>query len=303
MPVYFVTGKLGSGKTLSMVGRMRHYLERGSGVVTNVNIDVRKLCGKRPALMPIRLPDKPTVDDLLALGACHRTGREELNGCIVLDECGTWLNSRGWSDKGRGKLIDWLLHSRKLGWDVFFIIQNASMMDKQIREALCEYHVTCRRLDRLRIPFIGKFLKALTFGLVSGNLPKVHMATVHYGLGPSAFLADTWYYRGHDLYDAYQTVQIVQEHVDDQAAISNADAFPSLVQPGAAIEGVQAPADAGMHSLVWYETRAEVAACAPAQRALRPKLPIVQAVERCLPPAERVRHLARLESLGLLRAS
>lgn len=301
MPVYFVTGKLGSGKTLSMVGRIRDYLERGSGAVTNVNIDVRKLCGKRPALMPIRLPDKPTVDDLIALGACHRTGREELNGCIVLDECGTWLNSRGWSDKGRAKLIDWLLHSRKLGWDVFFIIQNANMMDKQIREALCEYHVTCRRLDRLRIPFIGKFLKALTFGKVSGNLPKVHMATVHYGLGPSAFLADTWYYRGHELYGAYQTVQIVQEQVEHHAAISRADAFPALVCP-ASDDSISTPPDAGMHSLIWYETAAEAAkrrAVVPVQR---PKLAIVEAIERCLPPSERLRHIARLEASGLLRA-
>lgn len=301
MPVYFVTGKLGSGKTLSMVGRMRDYLERGSGVVTNVNIDVRKLCTTRPKYMPIRLPDKPTVDDLLALGACHRTGREELNGGIVLDECGTWLNSRGWSDKGRAKLIDWLLHSRKLGWDVFFIIQNASMMDKQIRDALCEYHVTCRRMDRLSIPFIGKFIRTVSFGKLSGNLPKIHAATVHYGLGPSAFLADTWYYRGHDLYDAYQTVQIVQEQVADHQAISNADAFPQVAALQAERVTISTPPDAQSHSLVWYETEAEVAARSPRSGAARrPKHRAVQAIERCLPAAERIGHVQRLERAGLL---
>jgi len=288
MPVYFVTGKLGSGKTLSMVGRMRDYAMRGRGVVTNVDLNLRVLCPKRPALMPIRLPDKPTIDDLLRLGAAHRTGREELNGCIVLDECGTWLNSRGWSDKGRTALIDWLLHSRKLGWDVFFIIQNASMMDKQIREALCEYHVTCRRLDRLRIPYLGKLLNTISFGRISGNLPKLHMGTVHYGMGPSAIVSDTWYYRATDLYGAYSSVQLIDaagaaegQAVHDLLALPVADAAP----PPAASELV------GMHSLTWYETDAEIAARQVVK--CKPKRPEVAALMQ-RPPHERIAALRAL---------
>jgi len=260
VPVYFVTGKLGSGKTLSMVGRMREYAERGRRVVSNVDLNIRELCVKRPEYMPVRLPDQPSMADLASLGAAHTTCREELNGCIVLDECGTWLNSRGWSDKGRTALIDWLLHSRNLGWDVFFIIQNASMMDKQIRDALCEYHVTCRRLDRLRIPFVGRLLKTFTFGLVSGNLPKVHTASVHYGMGPQAFVADTWYYRGTDLYAAYSSAQLIE-----------ADS-------------------AGSYSLVWYATDAEKAAWA---KLPKPKLPEVAALMK-LPERDRLAALRAL---------
>jgi hypothetical protein len=263
MPVYFVTGKLGSGKTLSMVGRMRDYLSKGLRVASNVDLNIRALCAKRPAQMPIRLPDQPSMADLHALGAAHDTCREELNGCIVLDECGTWLNARGWSDKGRTALIDWLLHSRKLGWDVYFIIQNASMMDKQIRDALCEYHVTCRRLDRIKIPFVGRFLRALTFGVVSGNLPKLHMASVHYGLGPGALQSDMWYYRATDLYPAYSSAQVIR---DDSA---------------------------GMYSLVWYATEAELAAAAPR---LKPKQLWVQRVMRL--PVER--RIPALRTLGVV---
>jgi hypothetical protein len=288
-----------------MVGRMRDYLKKGRGVVSNIDLDIRALMGNdKPALMPIRLPDKPGVEDLLALGACHRTCREELNGAIVLDECGTWLNSRGWNDKGRGRLIDWLLHSRKLGWDIFFIIQNASMMDKQIREALMEYHVTCRRMDRLKVPFISGLLKIFSFGYLSGRLPKIHVASVHYGYGPAAFLSETWRYMATDLYDAYSSGQIVDEGGAMKLEISQAPAFPTnanVERPPAMTGEI-----CGMHSLVWYETPRELAKRRAAQALiLKPKLPMVERLQT-LPPDARIPALkaarsnkvrARLEAL------
>ena len=210
MPVYIVTGKLGSGKTLSMVGRMKEYLESGRPVATNIDLDLRKLCQKRPKAALVRLPDKPSADDLVALGQVHGTAREELNGALVLDECGTWLNARTYADKGRQAIIDWLLHSRKLGWDVFLIVQNVSLMDKQIRDALCEYSVTCRRLDRMKIPFVGRLIPLLTLGMVKGQMPKIHLALVRYGSGAGSVHADTWMYRGTSLYAAYQSVQVIE---------------------------------------------------------------------------------------------
>lgn len=228
MPVYIVTGKLGSGKTLSMVGRLRDYIEAGKPVASNIDLDIRQLVVSKPKAPVMRLPDRPTVDDFEALGQVHDTGREELNGAIVLDECGTWLNSRTWSDKGRQQIIDWFLHSRKFGWDVYLIIQNISLLDKQVRDALAEYCVVCRRMDRLKIPFIGRFVSWITHGMVKGVMPKVHVASVRYGLGPASMHADTWWFRGKELYGAYQTVQRISD-----------------VSPG-------------LHSLVWYATAEEI---------------------------------------------
>lgn len=237
MPVYIVTGKLGAGKTLAMVGRMQDYLAAGRMVATNINLDVRKLLTKRPAHLPLRLPDRPTIEDMRGIGVCHTTCREELNGGIFLDECGTWLNSRQWGDKGRQDFIDWLLHTRKLGWDVFLIVQHLNLVDKQIREALAEYVVYCSRLDRLRIPFLPL------------RLPKVHMALVMYGTGPTGIKADRWVYRGRDLYPAYQSAQLI-------------------------LPGQDSP---GLHSLVWYETETERAKREAAEaRAPKPKLRAVQ---------------------------
>jgi hypothetical protein len=210
MPTYIVTGKLGGGKTLAMVGKMREYLEAGKPVATNVDLDLRKLLPKAPPKsMAIRLPDRPTAEDLDAIGSVHETGRDELNGALVLDECGTWLNARQWSDKGRQGLIEWFLHARKRGWDVYLIVQNISLIDKQLREVLGEYIVICRRLDRLRIPGVGRLINLLSLGLIEGRMPQIHIASVRYGSGPSSMHADTWYFRGRDLYGAYKTVQVI----------------------------------------------------------------------------------------------
>jgi len=266
MPVYIVTGKLGSGKTLSMVGRMRDYARAGKPVATNIDLDVRALLDSPPRAPIYRLPDRPGIDALEALGSVHDTAREELNGCLVLDECGTWLNSRTWGDKGRAAVIDWLLHSRKLGWDVFLIVQNITLLDKQIRDSMAEYVVTCRRLDRIQIPLVGRFLSFITAGMVKGLMPQVHLALVRYGIGPGSIHAQTWTYRGRDLYAAYQSVQVIH-----------------------AGEG-----ERGMHALTWYMTAPELAEVQ--RRKPKPKLPWVARVQR-LPEARRI---PALRTLGLL---
>lgn len=219
MAVYIVTGKLGSGKTLATVGRIRDALLQGRRVATNLDLNLDKLinakhgkpvpaCGDKPIYQKIdciRLPDKPSVDDLESIGMGTDEVNEERHGLIVLDELGTWLNTRSWADKTRQSVIDWLLHSRKKGWDVYFIIQSSTMIDKQVREGVAEYHAPCKRLDRVRIPFIGGLLASI--GLKS-TLPKVHVANVRYGLDRDSPLSDRWVYRGKDLYHGYDTRQV-----------------------------------------------------------------------------------------------
>jgi hypothetical protein len=141
------------------------------------------------------LPGRPTASDLRALG---RGGvSEERAGLLILDECATWLNARTWHGVERQKVIDWFLHSRKLGWDVILIVQHASALDKQVREMICEFLVTCRRLDRFRVAGV--------------RLPRVHVASVHYGLGPYDLVADRWVYRGDWLFAAYATNWVSEE--------------------------------------------------------------------------------------------
>lgn len=163
-----VTGKLGSGKSLFSIAHAWKYYRQGRRVVANFPIDFSSKSHTAKSLRNsvLVLPDLPSPSDLHAIGIGGDT--EHTAGLLIIDEAARWLNSRDWGDKNRKDVIDWLLHSRKLGWDVMLIVQTHEMLDKQVRAGLMEYHTVCRRLDRVKF-----------FGI---RLPHVHLATTYYGL-------------------------------------------------------------------------------------------------------------------------
>ncbi len=203
--VYIVTGKLGNGKTLVTVGRIRDAIRAGCRVATNLDIDLKEMFHRQAKnIQLMRIPDKPTIDDLNAIGKGYDGHEydESKFGLLVLDECGTWFNSRNWQDKSRKDVNDWFLHARKLGWHVYIIIQDISMLDSQARDAIGELVVTCKRLDKLRVPFVGGLIKLLTG--FNPTMPRIHRAKVLYADG---LISDVWVYRGNDLFRCYDTRQ------------------------------------------------------------------------------------------------
>ena len=207
MPVHFITGKLGAGKSLNSVARIKARLEKGLPVATNLNIHLPSMLGRDKKNTKLyRLPDKPELFDFEVIGIGNRSYDESKNGLIVLDECGTWFNSRTWNDKSRQEIINWFLHARKKGWDIDFLIQNITLVDKQAREALGELVVHCRRTDKLNIPFVGGLFKLLTGSKLP--LPKVHFGIVKYGTLPTSITVDKWVTVGISLYSCYDTKQI-----------------------------------------------------------------------------------------------
>lgn len=240
MAVYFVTGKLGSGKTLAMVGRIKDYLIQGRRVATNLDLNLDDLLAPWRNVSVTRIPDKPTADDLDLLGKGDGTADDDESydeakfGALVLDECALSLNTRTWSaDKGRQAFINWFVHARKKGWDVFFIIQDLDAIDKQVRDMFCEHLVVCERMDRMSVnlfkalPFVLFFAFAIAMAVnvkaAVGFLvmlfclivpigqripmPKIHRAKVYYGDSTSAPNVDTWVYTAKDLYSSYNTRQ------------------------------------------------------------------------------------------------
>ena len=208
MAVWVVTGKLGGGKTLGTLSRIQSYLNQGRAVATNIDVFPEKLINpdsKRAVLY--RMPDKPTVADfnMLPLGYEGDYVGEHKNGLIALDECGTWFNSRDWNDPDRKGVIDWVIHARKRRWDIIFIIQDLSVMDKQAREMFAEHVVYCRRTDRFNIPIVGAFFK-MAWG-EKLPLPRYHIGFVHYGDRENSPCVDKWFYRGDAIQDAYNTEQ------------------------------------------------------------------------------------------------
>lgn len=218
MTIYVVTGKLGSGKSLLAVDKIRQYVVQGRRVATNLDLKLENLLApKRRAVDVVRIPDKPTVADLEMLGKGCDTVDEKRYGLIVLDELGVWLNARTWADKGRQGVLDWLRHSRKFRWDILFLIQHPESLDKQVRQDLMEYLVKCRRFDKIKLPIISALGEFLTFGLWDGYLPKIHLGVVIYTEGgnpQSPLVTDRWFYRAHDLYSAYDTEQVFSDRYD-----------------------------------------------------------------------------------------
>lgn len=206
---------------------------------------------------------------------------ESRNGLLVLDELAVFLNARTFQDKRRAGFLEWFVHSRKLGWDTYLICQHPNQIDKQIREGMAEYHVICRRLDKLKVPFLPI------------KMPRIHIGFVRYGMERDSVLAERWVVRGKGLFRAYNTRQRFR------ADYANG---PFSLLPPWNLAGWRRPLP------VWK--RVALTALSPkvpmvppvADRpkktvAVRPKPELVRLLER-LPPDERVRHWRRLEASG-----
>ena len=234
MAVYAITGKLGSGKGKAAIDQIRRYLRAGKRVATNCDVFLEHLMHDRDRGSVTRIPDKPSAADLYIIGSGNKfvqfdplvdasgatlrasapspqllRGFDEAhNGALVLDECASWLNTRNFQDKGRAELLEWAIHARKYGWDIFFLCQNVSQIDKQLRDSLFEYVVRMNRLDRMKVPVVSGLLKLVTAGATNGNLPRLHIGVVRLGSSPDGLVADRWVFRGDDLNDAYNTTQV-----------------------------------------------------------------------------------------------
>ncbi len=209
MTVYFVTGGLGSGKGLAAISQIRNYAQNGVKIAGNIDVNLDKLCHDiNSKVTYMRVPDRPTAHDLLALGSGNDGYDPFENSLLVLDELATWFNARTWNEKGRAEIIDWLIHSRKHGWDVLLIVQSIETIDKQLLENLMEYHVPMSDLSKINIPVIGRLWRSLNPKNRPLTFPKIHMGTVLY---KNKVKADKWVFRARDLYDCYDTKQIFTE--------------------------------------------------------------------------------------------
>jgi hypothetical protein len=206
MPGWIIQGVRGEGKSLCAVGKIKEYMLRGRPVATNLNLFLDKFLPEDNATIAYRLPDHPRLEDFQMLPPAYDTKYkgEDMNGLLVLDELGTWLNSRNWNDKKRLEMLNWLFLSRKDHWDLILLAQDYEMIDAQVRTTLCDYLVQASRLDRQKIPYLGPALKFL--GLNS-FMPRVHRYHVFYGLSQQTPPVETWSYTGKDFYDGYDTNQ------------------------------------------------------------------------------------------------
>lgn len=89
-----------------------------------------------------------TVDYLIEKSLQMGWNKKEGSCLLIFDEASIPFNARTFQRADRLDWIKFLSQSRKFGYDVIFITQDARMLDKQIR-ALCEYEIVHKKLNNM----------------------------------------------------------------------------------------------------------------------------------------------------------
>lgn len=300
MTDFAVTGKKRSGKGLFCAGLIRDALRDGRRVVTNMDIRLGALFLPWNKSTLIRLPDTPTVDDMNAIGLGYEGDDidEDRNGIIVLDECSKFFNARQWGDKTRQPLLDWLIHSGKLRWHVYYQMQGLEQVDKQLRSSQIEYHIAVKRTDRWPIPGVTALSKLLGLDI---RFPKMHLGIIKHGCERDSMIVDRNFYRAKDLYAAYDTEQrfLDREHPD-------AVGLHTVLSPWH-VEGRYLPPAPNkalrfLYGLIGVDYVGKMRQQRSDNVRHKPKHPLVVKLAR-LPEREAIRHFNRLESQGAFAVS
>jgi len=290
MSADLIQGKKGSGKSKLAVMLIREHLLENRLVATNLDLFLDKLMPPMSRAYALRIPDKPCSADLVAIGSGNNGDRynEDHDGLLVLDELATWLNARTFADKDRGAVMDWLVHSRKLGWGTKLICQDLVQIDKQARESQVEYVTRCIRMDRMRIPVVDS-LVAMLFGEKAAFFPKFHMGVYRLGVNPQDLVTNRAMFSGKDIEAAYDTRQVFMENYPHGTH--------SVLSPWHITGRFLAPERVSFWSQFLANfTKKRTPRVRPA---LKPKLPLVAHIAR-LPPDRR---LAFMRERGLSAVS
>ena len=273
-------GQPGTGKSTLATGMALDYLREGRRVVANYAIDpapasVRPKGPLATACVEV-IPSRPAYGVIERLGIGWRdpahVGREDVCGLLLIDEAGPWLDSRQWKDADRPKIIDWLLQSRKRGWDVILIAQAPALIDKQVREAVVEAYARCRRTDRMKVPVIGV------------KMPRMHVAVARYGMDSNAPVLQRWWYRGKLEHQCYQSYALF----DAEASVDHWVVPPPAITKWAGYKSV------GDKLREWWQAKCE----ARKPKVLpKPKHPLAAKLAN-LPEEDAIRHWRRLDALG-----
>lgn len=224
--IYFVHGRPGGGKSLFMAEKIYRELKRGRNVIANfeINMDYFKKC-RHPeklgqfiyasnaelttqAYKNINPKEKKFsyIEGLrgFALNFHDLTDKgKEVQGIIVLDECGGLFNSRTFSERDRLEWLGFFSKHRKYRYDIYLIAQSESQIDKQMRE---QFHkeIECRCVTKMKI--FGKILAILCGGNLFVRIHRDYTLMKPMRKKDSKEYAK--YYTGKKYYDFYDSYRL-----------------------------------------------------------------------------------------------
>lgn len=177
--IYFVTGKIGGGKTLLMLTKILEHLAAGGCVHTNIALNERAVDEWMMRKRKRRLVDgQINWHDFEREPQFHRSiywGVPELPVWVVVDEAQLYYNQAESAMllKQYMDLISFLTQSRKACVDVWFVTQHDTTVWAQFRhQALFGYR--CRDMRQVNLPFVGRLpglgLSWVKYDVMSGEI-------------------------------------------------------------------------------------------------------------------------------------
>lgn len=226
--IYFVNGRPGGGKSLTVAEYIYKALRRGKTVVANfdINMGYFKNCRHPERLGTfIHVPNEDLLTNAYKSTGSRRQEYSYLNGLmglslqffrrnkkgqvieeqalLVLDECADLFNCRTYNARDRLLWCKFFRQHRKYGYTVYLVAQDASDVDKQIRELLeCEVECRCVNNYKLFGRILGFLCGGKLFVRIFRNLTiKANSRSASKSRNGAEYFTGKKYY---DFYDSYK---------------------------------------------------------------------------------------------------
>ena len=214
--VEMYTGTPGSGKSLHVAERIYRRIMRGKNVLANFEINMGVFPKRKKPLGEFVYIDNMDLnpDMLYSYALSHlkrtKTGIQEGQLLLVIDESQLLFNTRDWNMKNRMKWCTFFSQHRKYGYDIILVAQFDRMIDRQIR-VMAEYEVKHRKVANFAwLGFILSWAtRILSFGRNCGLFLAVrYWYGIHARLGKEFFQGKSRYMQ---LYNSYRVFAGVED--------------------------------------------------------------------------------------------